>query len=359
MLRNIVFYVAAPKVKEIGYYYLICDPEEVVGVAINWLREKYDIFYTPGMEVPAEDFDVDEAAKEYEKATRNDVVPVAKVREALGIGEDTDIFEWIAFLKKSNERAHSEMYKARGGKYELLKQVREILNINPEANLFDALRGARGDMDAVTRLRLESSELRHQNYNLGRRIADIRKTAGMKDDDPTDLVKYVEALREDSEELADHRVAEGWLRKDNSDLSIDVANLKEQLRVLRYEILKVYREIFDCSNGDPEGTDEETMNDILTEYNRTLELKNVAEEKTIKYKELARENEEKAAKYADIAKENRLRYEKIKSELDEMTKIHGESVITSGGLCEDLAMEREKVKRMEQKLIEIQDICER
>lgn len=51
-------------------YYLICDPEEVVGVAINWLREEHDIFYTPGMEAPVEDFDVDEAAREYEKATR-------------------------------------------------------------------------------------------------------------------------------------------------------------------------------------------------------------------------------------------------------------------------------------------------
>ena len=33
--------------------------------------------------------------------------------------------------------------------------------------------------------------------------------------------------------------------------------------------------------------------------------------------------------------------------------------VYSGGLCEDLAKEREKVKRLEQKLIEIQDICER
>lgn len=54
-------------------HYLICDPEEVVGVAINWLREEHDIFYTPWMEVPVEDFDVDEAAKEYEKATRKDI----------------------------------------------------------------------------------------------------------------------------------------------------------------------------------------------------------------------------------------------------------------------------------------------
>lgn len=48
-------------------YYLICDPEEVVGVAINWLREEHDIFYTPGMEVPVEAFN------EYEKETRKDL----------------------------------------------------------------------------------------------------------------------------------------------------------------------------------------------------------------------------------------------------------------------------------------------
>lgn len=53
-----------------------CIPilKRVVGVAINWLREEHDIFYTPGMEAPAEDFDADEAAREYEKATRKDRV---------------------------------------------------------------------------------------------------------------------------------------------------------------------------------------------------------------------------------------------------------------------------------------------
>ena len=55
------------------YNVLFCKPEEYVGVAINWLREEHDIFYTPGMEAPVEDFDVDAAAKEYEKATRNDL----------------------------------------------------------------------------------------------------------------------------------------------------------------------------------------------------------------------------------------------------------------------------------------------
>lgn len=81
VIRNIVFDVN-PKFRGYEDYYIIkgleadiiCDPEEVVGVAINWLREEHDIFYTPGMEVPVEDFDVDEAVREYEKATRKDRV---------------------------------------------------------------------------------------------------------------------------------------------------------------------------------------------------------------------------------------------------------------------------------------------
>lgn len=398
-----------------------------------------------------------------------DYISENDLREALGISENADIFEAIAFLKKSDERAHSEMYKARGEKYELLKQVREILGLNPEVNLFEALRHARGDMDATTRLRLESSELSHRNRELIRRITDIRHAAGMADDDPSDLVEYIKALREKTKE-------NGVLRDNVAEYFEDLAQGRQkELSKLRYEILEVYREIFDCSNGDPEGTDKEVIQDILTEYQRVLKLKDdaesesesdkwrrciaeilgmneasywgnicirirmikhdkdnvlhvlkllqndirgaytevfpedandkhwfaydrqavtditealkreralkeTAEEKAIKYKELARENEEKAAKYKDTAKENRVqwnntnvqlqwaqkenlewlkRYEKLKSELDEMKRSYGESVITSGGLCEDLTKEREKVRRMEQKLIEIQDICER
>lgn len=197
-------------------YYLICDPEEAVGVAINWLREEYDIFYTPGMETPVESFDVDEAAKEYEKATRKDIF--------------------------------CEMYH----------------NAIEERNKF------------------------------GRRLMDIRQASGMADVDPTDLVEYVKTLREKTEE-------NGVLRGD-LDYFADLAQKRQmELSNLRYDILKVYREIFDCSNGDPEGSDEETMQDILTEYQRVLKLKDVAEEKAIKYKELARENEEQAAKYKDTA----------------------------------------------------------
>ena len=51
------------KASERGWkYYLLCDPEEGAGVAINRLREEHDIFYPPGMELPVEDFDVCDAA---------------------------------------------------------------------------------------------------------------------------------------------------------------------------------------------------------------------------------------------------------------------------------------------------------
>lgn len=41
---------------------------------------------------------------------------------------------------------------------------------------------------------------------------------------------------------------------------------KTELNKCRADILRIYREIFDCSNGDPEGSDEENLNDILEEY---------------------------------------------------------------------------------------------
>lgn len=149
--RRVPLEIKNGEVKPGNYYEF--RPEEVVGAAINWLREEHDIFYTPGMEAPGEDCDADEAAKEYEKETRTSepMVPI--------------------------------------------KKVREILGINREVNLFEALRHARGDIDAATRLRLESADLRHQNHQFGRRLADIRKAAGMADDDHSDLVKYIETLR--------------------------------------------------------------------------------------------------------------------------------------------------------------------
>lgn len=127
VLRNLFFWTSVPKFREYGDYYIICDPEEVVGVAINWLREEHDIFYTPGMEVP---------------------------------GEARDIF--------------------------------------CEENL---------DTETVEKLRTELVESRRMYHNsikernqFGRRLMDIRKAAGMADNDPGDLVEYIETLRKSEEE---------------------------------------------------------------------------------------------------------------------------------------------------------------
>ena len=389
LIRNIVFDVSTPKIKESGYYYLICDPEEVVGVAINWLREEHDIFYTPGMnEPPIKDpddifsmenlketknfsvtidyFCVDDAAKEYEKATRKDNPPIKDhddiddfvkwyseedLREALGIAEDSDIFQCIKYRNHQLEILRTEV--------------------------------------AVARRRYNRAN--NDRSYLGKRLVDIRKAAGMADDDPTDLVKYVEQLREANEELANHRVAEGWLRKDNSDLAIKVSNLEEQLRVLRYDILKVYREIFDCSNGDPEGTDEETLQDILTEYKRTLELKDDAETDNAKWRPYIADilGMDKGSDWSDICIRARvIRHDRdnldlclkmlekhIKEAYSEVFQAdadkhwfgHGCQAVTD--IVEALKRERAikeeaeekavKYKRMAQKLNEIQDICER
>lgn len=214
------------------HYYLICDPEEVVGVAINCLREEHDIFYTPGMEVPR---------------------------------EDCDIF--------------------------------------CEENL---------DTETVEKLRTELVEARRMYHNsikernqFGRRLMDIRKASGMADNDPGDLVEYIETLRKSEAEYEhlcnQYEKMYCELRDAKfTKLSEERDRYKWLYGNLKNEILKIYREIFDCLNGDPEGSDKEVLQDILTEYKRTLELKNVAEEKIIKYKELARENEEKAAKYKEI-----------------------------------------------------------
>lgn len=257
------------KASERGWkYYLICEPEEVSGVAINWLREEHDIFYTPGMDMPGEDEDFDIFCEE-----NLDVVPVAKVREALGIAEDSDIFQCIKYRNNQLETLRTEVAVARR------RHQRAI----DERNQF------------------------------GKRLADIRHAAGMAVGDPSDLVEYVKALREKAGENGENSVLRG-----NLDYFADLAQKRQtELSNLRYEIRKVYREIFDCSNGDPEGSDAEVLQDILTEYKQVLKLKDVAEEKAIKYKELARENEEK------------------------------------------LAREKEWTKKMGDKLIEIQDICER
>lgn len=228
VFRNIVF-GAVPRVKESGYYYLICDPEEVVGMAINWLREEHDIFYAPpkadGFEAKIEPLSStfyccdsklvtetqrlqeenkklkDRVAKQQKKIdsyeatlskitdimepkyagptwsetwddlveriermketrTSEPVVPVAKVRETLGIAEDSDIFECFKYRTHQLETLRTELVEAR-------------------------------------RMYHKAIEERNQ---FGRRLMDIRKAAGMADGDPTDLVKYIEGLRKCEEE---------------------------------------------------------------------------------------------------------------------------------------------------------------
>lgn len=302
VLRNIVFDVSTPKIKECGYYYLICDPEEVIGVAINWLREEHGIFYTPGMNEPPikdpddifrmenlketknfsitiDDFCVDDAAKEYEKETRKN--RIEELQESR-----RDLIEAL----------QRRLYEAKRRIVALEEGHKE------KSKIIDRLR----EKTAEQQKKIDSYE------STLSKITDIMepKYAGPAWSETwDDLVERIKRMKEKVEMLE--------VAKTDCGLCLKIEELEEQLRVLRYDILKVYREIFDCSNGDPEGTDEEVMQDILTEYKRVLELKNVAEEKTIKYKELARENEE------------------------------------------NLAREREWTKKMGHKLIEIQDICER
>lgn len=81
-------------------YYLICDPEEAVSVAINWLREEHDIFYTPGMAVTQykpEELTWDDAKSVRDVIHAPGMVDIARVREALGIADDSDIFQCIKY----------------------------------------------------------------------------------------------------------------------------------------------------------------------------------------------------------------------------------------------------------------------
>ena len=255
VIRNIVFDVNVPKIKEVGYYYVICDPEEVAGVAINWLREEHDIFYTPGMDVP---------------------------------GKTILTPEMKALVANCNADEVFKTYKKRtlSDRIEELQESRRDLIETLQRRLHEAKR------------RIVALEAGHAEKS---KIID-RQAARIKE-----LEKQI------AEEAEENRILRGDL-----DYFADLAQKRQTaLSNLRYEILKVYREIFDCSDGDPEGTDAEILQDILSEYKRTLELKDAAEEKTIKYKELARENEDKLTK------------------------------------------EKEWTKRLEQKLIAIQDICER
>ena len=260
-----------------------------IDAMITWLRKEHQVYYTPNDELLNEKKKWATKAAEQQKkidsyeATLGKLTDIMKPEYAGLTWSETwdDLVERIKRMKENSEGLRKQLENTRDSRSAFCKKLKEALDVDYRYP------GSFPKMEEdilweIKRLKTEHDDARGLSIN---------------------IEELEEQLRKANEELANHRVAEGWLRKDNSDLAIDVANLKEQLRVLRYDILKVYREIFDCSNGDPEGTDEETMNDILTEYKRTLELKNVAEE--------------------------------------------------------SLAREREWTRKMGQKLIEIQDICER
>ena len=180
----------------------------------------------------------------------------------------------------------------------------------------------------------------------------VREALGIIDED-TDILRTIRKLREERDTLKEkydrlYISYEKTYRAKFTDLSEERDRYKRLYKYLKKGILELYREIFDCSNSDPERSDEEVLQDILTGYKRTLALKNTAEEKTIKYKELARENEDKANKY-------KIRLGNAERQLRWTEEVSSERLKK----CEDLTRERENARKMEQKLSEIKDICER
>lgn len=370
--------------KEKHSYWHLLDSD--VTEAINWLREEHNIFYTPGMKLedPVEPdiFDspryrfLSELASELgfrtivwpgnAEKTEQDILRVVRHRNErakkdadnrreflrklgceLGIKypvvkpgseekTEVDILERIGELKEGNWPCENDVTFVEHMKKQFPKEC-EKWNVAPlsEGSVRDWVQYIFGVLDEWRKRALKAEEDRAKYNGMLNTMYGASCGGDVIDVLPCyrDTCNNPKAIRER-----------------------DAA--KDALAELRAKIREVYREVFNC--GAEVGCGNTAMlNTILGEFKFQKQLKEKAEEKTIEYKELARENEEKAAKHADIAKENRLRYEKLKSELDEMTKSYGESVITSGGLCEDLTKEREKVRRMEQKLIEIQDICER
>lgn len=104
------------------------------------------------------------AEEDHDKETRTsdifcegnlDMVPVVKVREALGIAEDTDIFECIEYRNHQLETLRTELVETR----------RMYHNAIKERNKF------------------------------GRRLMDIRKASGMADENHGDLVEYIATIR--------------------------------------------------------------------------------------------------------------------------------------------------------------------
>lgn len=114
------------KVKVPSGYRAIVFSDAKVSEAINWLREEHDIFYTPGMEVPREDCDI--------FCEGNlDMVPITRVREALGIVDEyVDILGTIRKLreernelKEKYDRLYMSYEKTYRAKFAKLSEERD------------------------------------------------------------------------------------------------------------------------------------------------------------------------------------------------------------------------------------------
>lgn len=124
-------------------------------------------------------------------------VDVNCVREALGIGKDSEsnIFEWIAFLKKSNERSHSEMYKARGEKHEFEKKIREALGIVDEyADLIGLARKLKEDNDLL-------EEVHANNISMLKDYAKLGLELGIGSGDAESIKDYIDSLKKERDQL--------------------------------------------------------------------------------------------------------------------------------------------------------------
>ena len=169
-----------------------------------------------------------------------------KVYEALGLNPaDDDVDDVVAAIKKLREdRAKykgmlNTWYGAScgGDLIDVLPCYRDTCN-NPKAT-----RERDAANDALAELRAKIREVYREAFGCSMEI-DYGNTSALND--ILKEFKFQKKLKEKAEEKA--------------------ASNKMELRQCRAYILEIYREIFDCSNGDPEGSDKETLNDILEEY---------------------------------------------------------------------------------------------
>ena len=160
------------------------------------------------------------------------------VHEALG--------EWRKRALKAEEdrvkfkRTLNKMYGAScgGDVTDVLPCYRDTCN-NPKA-----IRERDAAKDALFELRAKIREVHREVFGYCGLEGGCNYTSVLND--ILEEYKFQKKLKEKAEEKA--------------------ASNKIELQQCRNDILRVYREIFDCSNGDPEGTDEENLTDILTEY---------------------------------------------------------------------------------------------